>query len=212
MANHGIIAQKIGMTRMVDDQGTMTPVTLLQVAKQKVTKVITPEREGYHAIQIGYWEKPEKRLRKPDISRLRKAGVEENFTRFNEFRLDAALPEAVVGAELKIDAFEGVKTIDCVGLTKGRGFQGAIKRWGSARGRMTHGSCYHRRTGSIGSNTSPARVFKNKKMPGHMGCEQITIQNLKVMVVDKEQNIIAVKGSVPGFRNGYVVIKPSVKA
>jgi large subunit ribosomal protein L3 len=143
---------------------------------------------------------------------LRKAGISDNFTRFKELRLTAAIADLGVGGELKIEAFEGVKAVDCVGLTKGRGFQGAIKRHGSARGRMSHGSCYHRRTGSIGSNTSPARVWKLKKMPGHMGCEQVTIQNLKVMVVDKDQNIIAVRGSVPGFRDGYVLLKPSVKA
>jgi len=212
MASHGIVAQKVGMTRMVDGQGVMTPVTLLQVSKQKVTKVLTPERDGYHGYQIGYYEKPEKRLRKPDISRLKKSGINEGFTRFKEFRLENADAKYALGTELDVALLEGVKAVDCTGITKGRGFQGAIKRHGSSSGRATHGSCYHNRPGSIGSNTSPARVWKNKKMPGHMGVDQVTIQNLKVVVVDKEQNLIAVKGSIPGFTSGYIFVKPSIKA
>jgi large subunit ribosomal protein L3 len=207
----GLIVRKIGMTRMVDPDGKMVPVTLLKADLQKVTKIPSVEKEGYAAIQVGFYEKPEFRLRKPDITRLRKANIPENFTRFRELRVDKKIEGLDVGSELSIATFQAVPAVDISGENKGRGFQGAIKRHGSARGRMTHGSCYHRRTGSIGSNTSPGRVFKNKKMPGHMGTEETTIQNLRVMDVDTEANVIALKGSVPGHINSYLVIRPSIK-
>jgi large subunit ribosomal protein L3 len=208
----GLIVRKVGMTRMVDAEGRMVPVTLVEATNQKITKILTPERDGYHAIQIGYFEKKESRLNKPDIHRLRKNAIAENFARFKEMRLEQPLEGAELGKALSVESLQNVKAVDVTGLNKGRGFQGAIKRHGSAIGRMTHGSMYHRRTGSIGSNTWPARVFKNKKMPGHMGTETTTIQNLSIMDVDATSNVIALKGSLPGHNNSYLVIRPSIKA
>lgn len=213
MANHsekGLIARKVGMTRMTDVNGKVIPVTLLKIEDQKVTKVLNEEQNGYNAYQVGFAAKAEKNLAKPDITRLRKAGINDNFFRFKEFRTPAAVPHEV-GATLGAALFEGVASVDVSGETKGRGFQGAVKRHGSKIGRMTHGSMYHRRTGSLGANTSPGRVVKNKKMPGHMGVERITMQNLKVVDVDTANNLLAVKGSVPGGTNVYLEVRPSTK-
>ncbi len=208
----GFIAKKVGMTRMVDAEGRMVPVTLMQLDEQRVTKVITPETQGYHAVQVGYYVKPESRLNKPTLSRLRKSNIQQNFARFKEFRLDGAIEGVAVGGEFSLADFASVAAVDVTGITKGRGFQGSIKRFDLARGRMSHGSCYHRRPGSLGMRQSPGRVFKGKPQPGHMGDVQRTIQNLKVMDIDTENRVIALKGSIPGTRGGYVLIRPSVKA
>jgi len=207
----GLVVKKVGMTRMVDSEGRMIPVTLVQADNQKITKVLTPERDGYHGIQVGFYLKPEHRLNKPDVHRLRKTQIDENYSKFREFRLEAPSEELKLGAPLTVSGFEKVGAVDATGITKGRGFQGAIKRHGSARGRMSHGSCYHRRTGSLGNRSTPGRVFKNKKIPGHMGVDARTIQNLKVVDVDVQNNVIALKGSVPGHRDGYLILKPSQK-
>lgn len=210
MAVHGLIAKKIGMTRVIDVEGQMVPVTLLKVEDQKVTKVLTPERDGYHGIQVGYYAKTDKKMTKPDLSRLRKAEIAENFSRFKEFRLGDS-SEAAVGTGLDSALFADVEHVDVIGITKGRGFQGSIKRWNHKTGRRTHGSHFHRRPGSLGQRTTPGRVYKNKGMPGHMGNVQRTVQNLAVVDVDSEANVIAVKGSVPGHNNGFVIVQPSVK-
>ncbi len=206
----GLIAKKVGMTRVLDEQGRMIPVTLLKVEDQQVTKVLTPDRDGYHGVQIGYYQKAERKLNKPDLSRLRKANVSGNFTRFKEYRLESA-PEFEIGATLNASALAEVGSVDVTGITKGHGFEGSITRWGHKTGRRTHGSHFHRRPGSLGQRTTPGRVYKNKEMPGHMGSAQRTIQNLKVVDVDVEANVIALKGSVPGHRDGFVVVKPSIK-
>ena len=206
----GLIAKKVGMTRMVDDAGKMIPVTVLEVENQKVTKVLTPERDGYHGVQLGYFLKAEKNLTKPDVSRLRKSGVEENFSRFVEFRTPGPVEAMGLNSKIGADLFEGVAQVDITGSTKGRGFQGAVKRWNSSIGRMTHGSRFHRRPGSLGQCTTPGRVYKNKKQPGHMGVENRTVRNLKVMKIDATRNLIAIKGSVPGTRNGYLEVRPSI--
>jgi large subunit ribosomal protein L3 len=211
MTTTGIIAKKIGMTRMVDAEGQMTPVTLLQVEPQRVTKILTPERDGYHGIQVGYYVKSEKHLNKPDIHRLRKASIADNFTRFKEFRLEGA-PEGVeVGTAMSAGLLEGVPAIDATGITKGRGFAGAHQLHNAAVGRMSHGSRFHRSPGSLGMRSTPGRVFKNRPQPGHMGTDQVTVQNLDVMDIDTENNVIAVRGSVPGHRDGFLVLAPSVK-
>jgi len=197
---------------MVDENGTIRAVTLVQIENAKVTKVLNPERDGYHGIQVGYYDKKEKHLNKPDISRLRKAGIDENYSRFKEFRFDDAQEGMEVGAQLTTDLFEGVTAVDVTGLTKGRGFQGATKRWNHKTGRRTHGSRFHRRPGSLGMRTTPGRVFKGKHMPGHMGHKQRTVQNLAVLDVDKDSGTIAIKGSIPGNRHEFVILKPSVKA
>lgn len=212
MMTAGLIAKKIGMTRMVDANGQLTAVTLLQVEAQKVTKVLTPERDGYSAYQVGYFVKAEKRLGKPDMNRLRKANIQENFTRFKEFRPDV-LPEGVaLGASVELGLFEGVSTVDVTGITKGRGFAGAHVKWNAAVGRMSHGSRFHRSPGSLGMRSTPGRVFKNRHQPGHYGSEQTTVQNLQVLDVDKENRVLAVRGSVPGHRDGFLIVKPSIKA
>lgn len=208
----GLIARKVGMTRIVDSEGQMVPVTLVQIEDQKITKILTPERDGYHGVQIGYLEKTEKHLNRPDIARLRKANVETNFCRFKEFRVEAPLEGAELGTSMDLNALEGVTAVDVTGITKGRGFAGALPRWNHARGRMSHGSRFHRRPGSLGMRSTPGRVFKGKHMPGHMGDVQRTIQNLKVMDIDTDKGLVALKGAVPGHRDGYVVLRASIKA
>lgn len=211
MTTTGLIAKKIGMTRMVDADGLMTAVTLLQLAPQKVTKILTPERDGYHGIQVGYLEKREKHLNKPDISRLRKANVTENFTRFKEFRLAGAPQGVELGAQIDLAGLEGIKAVDVTGITKGRGFTGATKKHNAAVGRMSHGSRFHRSPGSLGMRSTPGRTFKGRHQPGHYGDEQITLQNLQVMDIDKENMVVALRGSVPGHRDGFLVLAPSIK-
>ena len=213
MTTTGLIAKKVGMTRMMDPEGhKMMAVTLLKVEANKVTKILNPERDGYTAVQVGYQEKKESRLSKPDISRLRKAGVNENFAKFKEFRYDAIPAGVEVGSVIGVDSLEGVTAVDVTGLTKGRGFQGTTKRYNTKTGRKTHGSRFHRRPGSLGQRATPGRVYKNKKNPGHMGTEQRTIQNLRVMDVDTQAGTIAVRGSIPGNRESFVIVKPSIKA
>lgn len=207
-----LVAKKIGMTRMMDPEGQMVAVTLLQIEDQKVTKVLNAERDGYNAIQVGYYPKRETRLTKADVSRLRKVNVDENFARFKEFRVEKPVEGLETGVTLTASVLEGVKAVDITGFTKGRGFTGSVKRWNVACGRMTHGSRFHRRPGSLGTRTTPGRVFKNKPQPGQYGDEQRTIQNLRVLDVDTTNNVIAVCGSVPGHANNYLFVKPSIKA
>ena len=206
----GLVAKKIGMTRMVDKNGQMIAVTLLQVENQKITKVLTKERDGYDAYQVGYKETKEKNLAKPDIGRMRKVNVKENFTTFREFRTDAPVT-AELGSTLTTDLLNGVTAVDVTGITKGRGFTGSVKRWDTAVGRWSHGSRFHRSPGSLGTRTTPGRVFRGKPVPGHYGVEQVTIQNLRVVDVDQENSLIALTGAVPGHRNGYLFINPSIK-
>lgn len=212
MGIQGLIAKKIGMTRIVDAEGQVIPVTLLKVEEQQVTKVLNADRDGYYGYQIGYYVKPEHRLNKPDISRLRKSGVELNFARFKEIRATGPLEGFDLKTILSASLLEGTKAVDVTGVTKGRGFEGSITRWGHSRGRMTHGSNFRRKPGSLGMRATPGRVFKNKGQPGHMGFVQRTIQNLQVVDIDKETNVIALKGSVPGHRDGFLIVKPSIKA
>ena len=207
-----LVAKKIGMTRMMDSEGQMVPVTLLQIEEQKVTKILSADRDGYSAFQVGYFPKRENRLTKADTGRLRKVNVAENFARFKEFRCEKPVEGLENGASLTAAVLEGVKAVDVTGLTKGRGFTGSVKRWNTACGRMTHGSRFHRRPGSLGTRTTPGRVFKNKPQTGQYGDEQRTIQNLRVMDVDTKNNVIAVCGSVPGYNNNYLFVKPSIKA
>ncbi len=212
MTMHGLIAKKVGMTRILDGEGQMVPVTLLKVEGQKVTKILSAERDGYTGIQVGYQEKPERKLTKGDVARLRKVGVQESYTKFKEFRLADGEKPLDLGTLVSASLLEGVSSVDVTGITKGHGFEGAITRWGHSSGRRSHGSNFYRLPGSLGMRTTPGRVFKNKEVPGHMGMLQVTIQNLKVIDVDVEANVIALKGSVPGSRNGFVLVRPSVKA
>ena len=212
MTRRGIIAKKIGMTRVVDDQGKMVAVTVLEVVDQRVTKILTPERDGYHGVQLGYYEKPEQRLNRPDVARLRKANVEKSYARFVEFRSDVPLKGMDLGVAVNASALEGAGAVDVSGVTKGHGFEGAITRWGHKTGRRTHGSHFHRRPGSLGQRTTPGRVYKNKEQPGQMGSVQRTVQNLRVYDIDLEGNLMVLKGSIPGHKNSYVLVKQSIKS
>ena len=210
ISDKGLIVRKVGMTRMVDTDGKLIPVTLLRVEEQRVTKILSQEQNGYEAYQVGYFKKSEKNLTKADLNRLRKENIQENFARFREFRVPEEF-SVELGSVMTAEQFKEVSAIDVTGVTKGRGFQGAVKRWNASIGRMTHGSRFHRRPGSLGQCTTPGRVYKNKHQPGHMGVVARTVKNIQVMDVDTANNVIAVKGSVPGHRNGVLEIRPTNK-
>lgn len=204
-----ILATKIGMTQIFAEDGTLTPVTVLQAGPCVVTQIKTVENDGYEAVQVGFADKREKLISKPVKGHFDKAGV--SYKRYiREFKLENAA-EYKLTDEIKADIFAAGDKVDATAISKGKGFQGAIKRHGQHRGPMTHGSKFHRHAGSNGSASDPSRVFKGKKMPGQMGNKQITIQNLEVVRVDAEKNVILVKGSVPGPRKALVTLKESVK-
>ncbi len=205
-----ILATKVGMTQIFNADGVLTPVTVLQAGPCVVTQVKTVENDGYEAVQVGYADKREKLVSKAMKGHFDKAGV--SYKRYvREFKLENAA-DYKVADEIKADIFAAGDKIDATAISKGKGFQGAIKRHGQSRGPMAHGSKFHRHAGSNGSSSSPSRVFKGKKMPGQMGGKRITIQNLEVVRVDVENNIILVKGAVPGPKKSLVTIKESVKA
>ena len=205
-----ILTTKVGMTQIFNEDGVLTPVTVLQAGPCVVTQVKTVENDGYSAVQVGYGDIREKLVNKPEKGHFAKAGVAAN--RFvKEFRLEDA-ESYTLGQEIKADIFAAGDKIDATAKSKGKGFQGAIKRHGQSRGPMAHGSKYHRHAGSNGSATTPGRVFKGKNMPGHMGAVKVTVQNLEVVRVDADQNLILVKGSVPGPKKSLVMLKESVKA
>ena len=204
-----ILATKVGMTQIFNEDGVLTPVTVLQAGPCVVTQVKTLENDGYEAGQVGFADKREKLVNKPMKGHFDKAGV--SYKRFvREFRFENA-SEYNVKDEIKADIFAAGDKIDATAISKGKGFQGAIKRHGQSRGPMAHGSKFHRHQGSNGSATTPGRVFKGKGMPGQMGAKRITIQNLEVVRVDAENNIILVKGAVPGPKKSLVTLKETVK-
>ncbi len=206
----GILATKIGMTQIFDDEGLLVPVTVLQAGPCCVTQVRTVENDGYSAVQVGFGEIRKKLVNKPEQGHFDKAGVEaKKFVK--EFRFDNAA-DYKVGQEIKADIFAAGDHIDATAVSKGKGFQGAIKRHGQSRGPMTHGSKYHRHAGSNGACSDPSRVFPGKKMPGQMGHERVTVQNLEIVRVDAEKNLILVKGAVPGPKKSLVTIKETVKS
>ena len=205
-----ILATKVGMTQIFNEDGVLVPVTVLQAGPCVVTQVKTEENDGYKAVQVGFVDKREKLVSKPVKGHFDKAGVA--YKRFvREFRLDNA-EEYSVKDEIKADIFAAGDKIDATAVSKGKGFQGAIKRHGQSRGPMAHGSKYHRHAGSNGACSDPSKVFKDKKMPGHMGSKRVTVQNLEVVKVDAENNLILVKGAVPGPKKSLVTIKETVKA
>ena len=205
-----ILATKVGMTQIFNDDGVLTPVTVLQAGPCVVTQVKTVENDGYSAVQVGFGDIREKLVNKPKKGHFAKAGV--TAKRFlKEFRLEDA-ESYTLGQEIKADVFTAGDKVDATAKSKGKGFQGAIKRHGQSRGPMAHGSKYHRHAGSNGSATTPGRVFKGKHMPGHMGAVRVTVQNLEVVSVDAEKNLILVKGAVPGPKKSLVMLKESVKA
>lgn len=206
----GIIGKKIGMTQIFDEKGNVVPVTVIEATPNVVAQVKTVETDGYNSIQLGYGEVKDKHINKPEKGHFTKAGLTAK-KHLREFRVED-VENYKVGDEVKADIFEAGEKIDVQGTTKGKGFQGVIKRHGQHRGPMGHGSMYHRRPGSMGSTSTPGRVFKGKKLPGHMGVETVTIQNLEVVKVDLDKNVILVKGSVPGAKGAVLKIKSSVKS
>ncbi len=204
-----ILATKVGMTQIFNENGVLIPVTVLQATPNVVTQVKTVENDGYAAVQVGFGEIREVLVNKPRKGHFAKAGV-ANKRFLREFKFENAA-EYTVGQEIKANIFAEGDKIDVTGISKGKGFQGAIKRHGLSRGPMKHGSKYHRHAGSNGAATTPGRVFKGKHMPGHMGAVKVTVQNLEVVKVDTENNLLLVKGAVPGSKKSLIVLKETVK-
>ena len=205
-----IIGKKIGMTQIFDESGKVIPVTAIEAGPCVVAQVKTVETDGYNAIQLGFGEVKESKVNKPEKGHFAKASIKPT-KHLREFRVNE-VENYKVGDEVKVDTFVVGDKLDVQGTSKGKGFQGVIKRHGQSRGPMGHGSMYHRRPGSMGPTSTPGRVFKGKKLPGHMGVQTITIQNLDVVRVDTDKNVILVKGSVPGVKGAILKIKTSVKA
>ncbi|XKR65405.1 50S ribosomal protein L3 [Vibrio cholerae] len=207
----GLIGRKVGMTRVFTEDGVSIPVTVIEVEANRVSQVKTLETDGYAAIQVTTGSKKANRVTKPEAGHFAKAGVEAGRGLW-EFRLENG-EEFAVGSELTVELFNEVKKVDVTGTSKGKGFQGAVKRWNFRTQDMTHGnSLSHRAPGSIGQCQTPGRVFKGKKMAGHMGAERVTTQNLEIVRVDAERNLLLIKGAVPGATGGNVIVKPAVKA
>ncbi|TFH93077.1 MULTISPECIES: 50S ribosomal protein L3 [Vibrio] len=207
----GLIGRKVGMTRVFTEEGVSIPVTVVEVEANRVSQVKTLDTDGYAAIQVTTGAKKANRVSKPEAGHFAKAGVEAGRGLW-EFRLENG-EEFAVGAELTVELFNDTKKVDVTGTSKGKGFQGAVKRWNFRTQDMTHGnSLSHRAPGSIGQCQTPGRVFKGKKMAGHMGAERVTTQNLEIVRVDAERNLLLIKGAVPGATGGNVIVKPAIKA
>ncbi len=216
-----ILATKVGMTQVFGEDGSLIPVTVLQAGPCVVTQIKTVENDGYSAVQVGFVDKKDRYVddskeiihrhgvNKAEQGHFKKAGVSsKRYVR--EFKFENA-DEYSLGAEIKADIFENGDKVDATAISKGKGFQGAIKRYGQHRGPMKHGSKFHRHQGSNGACSSPSRVFKGKGMPGHMGCVKVTVQNLEVVRVDAEKNLLLVKGSVPGAKKALITIKETTR-
>lgn len=206
----GILGKKIGMTQIFNEDGTVVPVTVVEAGPITVVQKKTNEKDGYSAIQIAFGERKAKHMNKPKKGHFDKANVD--YKRYvQEFRVEDV--EAYeIGQELKVDIFAAGDRIDISGVSKGKGFQGVIKRHNQSRGPEAHGSRYHRRPGSMGASAHPSRVFKGKNLPGQMGNVNVTVQNLEIVRVDSERNLLLIKGAVPGPKSGLLTIKESVKA
>lgn len=209
----GLVGRKLGMTRVFTEDGVSIPVTVIEIDANRVTQVKTLESDGYQAIQVTTGVKKAIRITKPQAGLFAKAGVEAGRGLW-EFRLGSGEGEGIeVGTQLNVDIFNDVKKVDVTGTSKGKGFAGTVKRWNFGMQDATHGnSLSHRVPGSIGQNQSPGKVFKGKKMAGHMGAERVTTQNLEVVRVDVDRNLLLIKGAVPGATNGSVIVKPAVKS
>lgn len=209
--NKFILGKKIGMTQIFNENGLAIPVTVIQAGPCAVVQKKTVENDGYTAVRLGFGETPEKKLNKPEKGVFSKIKVSPRKY-LREFRIEDA-GKYEVGQEIKVaDMFKDGDKIDVSGISKGKGFQGVVRRFGTSRGPETHGSMYHRRVGSMGAGTSPGRVYKGKVSPGHMGVDKVTIQNLDVARVDSERNLLLVKGAVPGPKGGLVVVRETVKS
>lgn len=209
----GLIGRKVGMTRIFTEDGVSIPVTVIEATPNRVTQLRTDETDGYRALQVTAGDKKANRVNKAAAGHFAKAGVEAGRGLW-EFRLDANEGSDIeVGSEVTVELFNDTKKVDVVGTSKGKGFAGVIKRWNFSSQRMTHGnSLSHRAPGSIGQNQSPGKVFKGKKMAGQLGNKRITMQSLDLVRVDAENNLLLVKGTVPGATGGDVIVKPAVKA
>lgn len=206
----GIIGKKVGMTQIFDEKGNIIPVTVIEAGPCAVTQIKTMEKDGYQALQLGFENIAEKRLTKAEAGHLKKSGSSMK-KHLKEFRLED-ISGFKEGDTIASDIFAAGEKVDVTGITKGRGYTGVVKRWNQRILRMTHGTGpVHRQVGSMGGTSTPSRVFKNKLMPGQYGCEKVTVLNLSVVKVDKEKNIIALKGAVPGARGGIVFIRNTVK-
>ena len=207
----GLVGKKVGMTRIFTEDGVSIPVTVIEIEANRVTQVKSLENDGYRAVQVTTGAKKANRVTKPEAGHFAKAGVEAGRGLW-EFRLPEG-QEFTAGQEISVEIFADVKKVDVTGTSKGKGFAGTVKRWNFRTQDMTHGnSLSHRVPGSIGQNQTPGRVFKGKKMAGHMGAERVTTQNLELVRVDAERNLLLIKGAVPGATNGNVIVKPAVKA
>ena len=204
----GILGKKIGMTQVFAKDGKLIPVTVVSVEPNVVMQIKTKETDGYEAIQLGFATKNEKHSNKPEMGHAKKANTAPK--RFLKEIKGVEVKDYELGQEIKCDIFEAGEVVDVTGTSKGKGFQGVIKRYNQTRGPMGHGSQYHRGVGSMGT-LRPMRVFKGKKLPGHMGHETVTIQNLEVVAIDLDENVILIKGNIPGPKNSFVVIKSSIK-
>ena len=206
----GILGKKVGMTQLFDENGNVVPVTIIEAGPCYVTQVKTVETDGYHAVQLGFEETPERKLTNGQRGHLQKSGA-PLLRRLREIRSSEPSPHAL-GDVIKADIFQEGDIVDVIGVSKGRGFAGAVKRHGFAGGPKTHGqSDRHRATGSRGAGTTPGHTFPGSRAPGHMGDERVTVQNLKVALVDPERNLLAIRGAVPGPRSGLVLIRDAVK-
>ena len=209
----GLVGRKVGMTRIFTEDGVSTPVTVLEVEANRVSQVKTVETDGYSALQVTTGSRKASRVNKPAAGHFAKAGVEAGRGLW-EFRLNDGVGDGLaLGSEITVELLNDTKLVDVTGTSKGKGFQGGIKRWNFSMQHATHGvSLSHRSNGSLGQCQTPGRVFKGKKMSGHMGAAKITTQNLELVRVDAQRNLLLIKGSVPGAINGNVIIKPAVKA
>lgn len=204
-----ILGRKLGMSQIFTAEGIVIPVTIVEAGPCAIVQVKTAEKDGYEAIQVGFGEKKEKNINKPVKGHFSKSQLKpKRYLR--EFRTEEG-DKFEVGQEIKCDTFVVGDKVDVVGTTKGRGFTGTIQRWNTSRGPMAHGSGYHRGVGSLSANSDPSRVFKNKKMPGHYGDEQVTIKNLEIARVDKARNLLFIKGGIPGAKDSLVVVKQTLK-
>jgi len=204
-----ILGKKIGMTQVFREDGTMIPVTVVLAGPCPVTQIKTVDHDGYEAVQMAFEPVRAKLITKPELGHLKKAGVEAHRY-VKEFRLDDC-KQYSVGSVIKADVFEKGEHVDVTGISKGKGFEGNIKRWGQARGRKTHGSHSYRVPGSMGACTYPGEVFKTKRLPGHMGRERITVQNLEVVRADADRNLLLIKGAIPGANGGLVLVRSTIK-
>ncbi len=202
-----IIGRKIGMTQIFDEDGNAIPVTVVKAGPCVVVQKRTPEVDGYSAVQLGFEEIPEKKVNKPLMGHFKKAGVGP-FRILKEFRVEN-VDEYEIGQKIDVSIFESGDVVDVTGWSKGRGFAGAMKRWGFRGGPKSHGSKFHRMLGSVGQHTEPAKILKGKKMPGRYGNERVTVRNLKIVKVDPDNNLVVIKGGVPGARGGLLLIRSS---